>query len=1149
MAKTPSSQAESTPSNPWRDTFEVLKAQLAKNGIQRDDNGTVGSINWLRKAMEARGANPNVVRNILYRDKGKLEDKRILFQLLSELWQRAGQGKLQVPELEVMLSTSSSNEQEVMQLLGREKRRAYRHFVGGVRSDHHPKMLVMGRTGSGKTLLTDYIQEALERPPVIEAQVIRLGFSRSDMDASLGRLAQMVGVARERFESRLLRVGASGAFAVQADAQAEVARIIVDEIRQQKKPFVFLLHISQVVGTEGEDTLAGVPLRLFQDDVPRVSSTEWLWENLIVPLSKLGHISIFVSMVEVLARVRLHLATFPEPIKLNPPTAAEARNFVRSRLPQLSSEEQEALVERAKRSFEDLRTLTLLAEIRDALGVDAPTQNSERYIQQLSHLVGSVGHESLKRFLGALGLLSLQEYPSFHISAMLHLQYGEQAKNLPQELTNLEQAFLDGVPAQEGMLRSFSRSLARALRQELRQGDPSLYQELSRAASHYYQPLAEQNPREEAGYRYSYYLLAAEAWQEMANWLEQHSLPQALMQRLWQQLQAKRQRLPRQDENHTILDILTYRIAAYYVRMGSYHHQEAQEALAYLESSALPALRLWTQIKKAEGHVNRGQYKQAEAVLQSLPKVEAISPSTLKGAHEPASSAEVARAQLQAALALDLQPSLLHLELSLVKAAVARWHSNLPQAAELIHSVAHHDLQSLMDNNQNSPHLAWLRSQIHMWAGLIAKDKGDFPHALQEFQTSEQALASDNNPHNVPVSLHQWRNDHEVVRARLAFQQGDIFMKLGRFGDAESALSQALHLSENAEASVHERLRYLARLAHLYRRCKRFAEAKQHLEQAQQLLNNADLNAIEATFEQSKLDFACAQLQLAQGNFDHAIFLLQQHIDSLRHYQHERQVDTSFRQLRATLGLARAYWGRALGQAWGFPFITLTIAPNLAQAQPPDYQHAVSLMEGLLETLHDNPQRYASLQQPIMWSASLIMPDYQPSQAQEKAQEHEKGALTFAYDHALEQAYRAARALRTRHLSEAQRHLHHAQDYLAETRASDNQQQSDEALALWLAYIGLRLTMQEAQPSKVISQLQAILEPPFDKQRPAQKAIIAVAADWFSSEAVQANERTELTAFLALFGLESSQLEPKHLRLRDSVLRTWHQAAQEQALD
>src|SRR5690606_6576042 len=117
-----SSYAPQEAASPWRLLFENVRKAI---GQKRDENGVVGSINWLRGAMESHGANPNVVRNIIYRDKGRIPDKRALFVILDGLWQQAGNPPLDMPDLQAVLSPTASAEQEVLQLLGRDKRRAY----------------------------------------------------------------------------------------------------------------------------------------------------------------------------------------------------------------------------------------------------------------------------------------------------------------------------------------------------------------------------------------------------------------------------------------------------------------------------------------------------------------------------------------------------------------------------------------------------------------------------------------------------------------------------------------------------------------------------------------------------------------------------------------------------------------------------------------------------------------------------------------------------------------------------------------------------------------------------------------------------------------------------------------------------------------
>ncbi len=193
---TPSESPE--PISPWRAVFEDVRRAAAN---QRDEHGVIGSINWLRAQMEQRGANPNVVRNIIYRDKGKLPDKRVLFDILNDLWTSRGQAALEVPELEGLLAEGNGNEHEVLQLLGREKRRAYRSFVQGVRTGAFPKLVLCGRPGSGKTLVTDYIQQALEIEPQAAERIVRLEFNGTDLGTALVRLGIAMDVALEVMEA------------------------------------------------------------------------------------------------------------------------------------------------------------------------------------------------------------------------------------------------------------------------------------------------------------------------------------------------------------------------------------------------------------------------------------------------------------------------------------------------------------------------------------------------------------------------------------------------------------------------------------------------------------------------------------------------------------------------------------------------------------------------------------------------------------------------------------------------------------------------------------------------------------------------------------------------------------------------------------
>src|SRR5690625_3386848 len=479
-----SDRQSTEPGSPWRSIFEQVR-HAADN--RRDEHGTLGSINWLRKQMELRSANPNVVRNIIYRDKGRLEDKRALFRILDELWQSTGRKRLQSPELEALLSPAAGAESEVMQLLGREKMQVYRRFTSGVRSGGAPRIAITGKPGSGKTLLTDTIQQALEIMPESSGRIVRLEFNSSDLVSSLVQMGRLLGVEQSALETRLIKIGASSAFAVQADAQADVARVIFDAVRQQAgtKAPVILLQVSQHVAATEE--LSGVPLRLNTPDVPRVRAGEWLWQALIEPLSRIGGVSMLVSMTDVPPRMLSQPGGFGEAVKLSPPTVSEARRFIRARLPQLSTQQQDELVQRSGRSFEELRTLTLLAELREPLQSD---DSGQQHLSQLVRLVDSATDPRLREFLTVLAVAAPAEFVSFPLALLADLRSTPAA-----EPGNLEQAFLDPVPARQNHYRPFSRKLVRRLRGHLRENRTPEFRRLNLEAADWYRSTAESEPR------------------------------------------------------------------------------------------------------------------------------------------------------------------------------------------------------------------------------------------------------------------------------------------------------------------------------------------------------------------------------------------------------------------------------------------------------------------------------------------------------------------------------------------------------------------------------------------------------------------------------------------------------------------------------
>ncbi len=667
-----SSDAPSETSSPWRPLFENVRLAI---GQRRDEHGVVGSINWLRSAMEAQGANPNVVRNIIYRDKGRIPDKRALLGILDGLWQAAGNPPLDLPELQALLSPTAGAEQEVLQLLGRDKRKAYRAMVGGLREGEMPKVLVTGRPGSGKTLLTDYVRQGVELVDGPEIDIVRLEFGSSEFATSLARLGAELGVPNEVMESRLVRIATASAFAVQADAQAEVARVILEAVKGRKSRLLLLLHVSQALATQ--DALGLVPLRLNTPEVPRVSANEWLWVTLFEPLARQPQVALFVTMTDLPARAMQRLGNFADPIRLTPPSAAEARRFVRARMPNLGASQQEEIVQRAGRSFEELRTLTLLAQARAPQ--ETGDQVDQHYIEQLSRLVTD-GDAELRNFLAALAVLSPPEFPVFEAGRL------QRVRDLGRELGPFELSFLDPVPGQPGQYRSFSRHLARALQARLLASDPDAYRRAQRAAAAAYQVEATEAPSSEAATRYLHHLFESRDWLALTRWLQSHAVSHSQVRQVWHAAVAELTPGP-------TFDAVAREVAAHFVKLGAYQHPEAVRAFEAAAASSDQALRAWTLVKRAEGETLAGRFERAEVLLDTAPPSDA---------------------------------PLLRAESALTRASIARWRGDLTEAAGLVTGTAVRELARVTVETSEA---RLVTAKVKVWEGLIAKDRGDLEAA------------------------------------------------------------------------------------------------------------------------------------------------------------------------------------------------------------------------------------------------------------------------------------------------------------------------------------------------------------------------------------------------------------------------------------
>lgn len=831
---------------PWRPLFEQVRQAI---GQRRDEHGVVGSINWLRHAMEEKGANPNVVRNIIYRDKGRLPDKRALFLILDELWRGAGNPPLNVPALEALLSPNAGAEQEVLQLMGRDKKRAYKAMLAGLRGGDMPKVLVTGRPGSGKTLLTDYVQHGLELAGYHGGSCVRLEFGSVDLATSLSRLGAQLGVAPEVMEARLVRIATASAYAVQADAQAEVVRVLLDAVRQRQEPLVLLLHVSQ--GLTPQESLGLAPLRLNTPEVPRVSGPEWLWVTLIEPLARLPQVALFVTLTDLPARAMQRLGQFEDPIRLTPPTAADARRFVRARVPHLSQAQQEDIVQRAGRSFEELRTMTLLAQARAPQEEGEPA--GEEYIQQLGRLVEQTGDPDLRAFLASLAVLSPPDFPFFHADVL------RQVQGVKRGLGPFELSFLDPVPGQAELFRSFSRQLTRELRERLRGSDPTYYQQVQLRAARAYRQEAEAAPASDAAARFLHHLFEARDWRELTQWLSGHAVSHALVRRIWQ---AAQEELADQAE----LELVAREVASHYVKLGAYAHPDALRAFQTSAASANDTLRAWTLVKRAEGEVLAGRYDRAEVLLDTSPIID-----------DP----------------------LIRAEAALTRASILRWRSQLAAAAELVSGEVHRELGRLGEEAGSAPARLVL-AKTAVWEGLIAKDRGALDEALEAFARAD--------------------TDDDLVSARIEFQLGDVRLKLGRLDAAMQALTSAVELARRSEALPQEQARYLARRGTLHRLRGDISASQADFKSAHELLDNAELDDEELGFWRSKIDDESAYTALALGDFEEATFLVTHALATFRAYAASAGTSPTFRVLRGTLHLAASYACRGLAQPLRLPF-------------------------------------------------------------------------------------------------------------------------------------------------------------------------------------------------------------------------------------
>ncbi|MBF6593963.1 MAG: tetratricopeptide repeat protein [Thermaceae bacterium] len=774
--------------NLWQAHLETLRPKLSG----RDHRGKKGSLRWLEAAVAERGGRAGTVRNILYKDLGSPEEKLRLFEVLADLYSDVG---LEAPSLPSELALESAR-----RALGRDKRRLFRKFVRGLGSGEKPQVVMVGGAVTGKGVLLAAVERA-----VTESLSINLG---GELAQHLHPLAEKLGV---ELETTLAQLSPTQPYALQAALQEELRSDLAKALNAYGKPLL--------LRAEKEGQLGGLVLRDAQGNPVGLSA--WL-EPLLRRLT--------IPFLAGLSEPPPNLAWSP----LSAPSRAEARRYVKDRLPDLLPERVETLVNQAGRNFAELSRLVLLEA--------AQTHGSTPNLAQ---------DATLRPLLQALSILSPQADPAVP-TGLLEKVLGKGLEKLSQA----ERALL--TPMGEGKVRPALRSLL-----------PEVPEREARKLH-----LAALDFFKEDVFRQLHHALGAKRLERLLELLSQDPSRLSLLPTLWPESAswspAEREKLA--------MAVVRYRAV-----LGQYAHPEALEALELLSQSQDPSTQTWARVKTAEAKVDAGDFP---AALELLPP-----PQTLIG--------EVGA------------------EGFLVWAAVERWQGDYIQAETYV--------QQALD----LPTPPFLADRVRLWQGLVAKDAGRFPEALE--------------------ALRQVAHDALLV-GRARYQSGDLLLRLGQVYEAETQMGQGLQALEAAGAPAEEIARVRARFGTVLRRLGKFAGAQEQLYQA--------VRETPDPFIRARAQSEASILEAARGRPIEALEQAAQAEVYLREVQ-ERPEEAHYRHRRTLFRMAVAYWVRDTGLPYLPPFtgdhtsaqanqILLALTAELMQKLPGDRYAALELDVALL---------------------------------------------------------------------------------------------------------------------------------------------------------------------------------------------------------
>ncbi|WP_174368620.1 tetratricopeptide repeat protein [Deinococcus sp. JMULE3] len=350
-------------------------------------------------------------------------------------------------------------------------------------------------------------------------------------------------------------------------------------------------------------------------------------------------------------------------------------------------------------------------------------------------------------------------------------------------------------------------------------------------------------------------------------------------------------------------------VVMHHAGRGEYNDPRARDALFTLLESGNDAVRGWARVKLAESSLEAGRMDAALAQLQH-PDVTGMDSQDV-GARDPwAAAAEV--------------------DALLVRAALARWQGDLGGATRAA----------------QDPRLSRGGPRALLWRGLIAKDAGRWPEALEALRA-------------VPAAS-------PLLSARARYQEGDLLLRLGQPQEALGALLDAGARLSEAGGSPEERARVLARAGTALRRLGRPAEGLERLGEALALVPPDERRHVDGV-PRARLLSEGVPLLLALGRVEDAQRQAALAL-SLLSRSEARPAEAGYRERRTRYRAALTYLTRGLG----VPYL-----PPLggAQVDSADLRQARRMLEALLEAPAARVDREVTLRFDMLLSLALATPD------------------------------------------------------------------------------------------------------------------------------------------------------------------------------